>query len=50
MDDIITKQKKPKDLGFINPEKVEIYINKRVIQEKNIKLNPVPGAHEVSGE
>lgn len=50
MHDIIGEKKTPEEIGFINPEKLDIYINKRVVKEKNIKLNLVPGAHEISGE
>jgi len=50
MQDIIGGNKTPREIGFINPEKLEIYINKRVAREKNIKLNHLPGTQEISGE
>ncbi len=50
MQDILGGKKTPLEIGFINPKKLEIYINKRVVQEKNTKLNQVPGTQEISGE
>lgn len=50
MQEILAGTKMPQEIGFINPEKLEIYINNRVIHEKNIKLNKLPGTQEISGE
>lgn len=50
MHDINTQKKTPQEIGFINPEKLEIYTNKRVVQEKNIKLNLALNTNEISGE
>ncbi|OPZ23735.1 MAG: ABC transporter substrate binding protein [bacterium ADurb.BinA186] len=37
---IIDDYQAPKDIGFINPSKVGVYVNARVIREKGLTLDP----------
>lgn len=50
MDTILSGKKTPQEIGFIIPDKLDIYINKKIIEEKNMKLNPMPNSHVLSGE
>lgn len=40
MADILNHQKTPAEIGFINPNALGLYLNKRVVEEKNITINP----------
>jgi len=40
MSNILLKNQSPEEINIINPQDIDIYVNKHVIKEKAIKLNP----------
>lgn len=52
MNKIITENINPTDIGFINPESVDVYLNDNTIKEKNITItqNTKIPLHRVSGK
>lgn len=50
MTELVQGQKMPKDIGFINPSDLGIFINKRVAQGKNITININNNAKIIDGE
>lgn len=40
MIDILTNKQSPAQIKFVNPKEIGVFVNQKIISEKNIKLNP----------